>query len=196
MLDGEDPIENFYVKDICRATSAAPTYFEPAQINSMYGQNYTLIDGGVYANNPTLCAYAEARKIQFSKVLNDELKPDNPTVNEMIIVSVGTGTVLKPYTHRQLKNAGKIKWIQPLVDILLSANAETVDYQIGQMYQTLGIRNQMNYHRINPALQNASADMDDASRKNIEALIQAGLSYIETNREELNSIVKKLIAHK
>lgn len=195
-LDGEDAIDNFYVKDVCRATSAAPTYFEPAQIKSLYGQTYTLIDGGVYANNPTLCAYAEARKISFSKMLKDELKPDNPLVNDMIIVSIGTGTVLKPYAYKELKNAGKIKWIQPLIDMLLSANAETVDYQMLQMYQTLGIRNQMNYHRINPTLQNASADMDDASRKNIEALIQAGLSYIETNREELNAIVKKLIAHK
>lgn len=195
-LDGADAIENFYIKDICRATAAAPTYFEPAQITSMYGQTYTLIDGGVYANNPALCAYAEARKIHFSKILNDELKPDNPTVNEMIIVSVGTGTVLKPYEYNYLKNAGKIKWIQPLVDMLLSANAETVDYQMKQMYETLGTRNQQNYHRINPELKNASPEMDDASPKNIEALIQAGLSYIEANRKELNSIVKKLIAHK
>lgn len=36
-LDGEDAIDNFYVKDVCRATSAAPTYFEPAQISSLYG---------------------------------------------------------------------------------------------------------------------------------------------------------------
>lgn len=195
-LDGEDVVDNFYVKDICRATSAAPTYFEPAQIKSLYGQNYTLIDGGVYANNPTLCAYAEARKIAFSKVLKDELKPDYPTVNDLVIVSIGTGTILKPYTHNDLKNAGKIKWIQPLVDILLSANAETVDYQIQQMYQTLGVRNQLNYHRINPSLRNASSDMDKATKKNIEALIQAGLAYIDDNREELNTIVKKLISHK
>ena len=195
-LDGSDAIENFYVKDVCRATAAAPTYFEPAQITSMYGQTYTLIDGGVYANNPALCAYAEARKIQFSKVLNDELKPDNPTVNEMIVVSVGTGTVLKPYEYNYLKNAGKIKWIQPIVDMLLSANAETVDYQMKQMYETLGERNQQNYHRINPELKNASSDMDNASSKNIEALIQAGLFYIEKNRKELDSVAKKLIAHK
>ena len=90
-------IKNFYVKDVCRATSAAPTYFEPAQINSLYKQQFTLIDGGVYANNPALCAYAEARKINFSSILNDKQKPDYPTINDMIIISIGTGTVLKPY---------------------------------------------------------------------------------------------------
>ena len=54
------PDRNSKLTEICRATSAAPTYFEPAKIKSLYGQEFTLIDGGVYANNPSLCAYAEA----------------------------------------------------------------------------------------------------------------------------------------
>lgn len=44
------------VRDVCRATSAAPTYFEAAQIKSCSGVSYPLVDGGVFANNPTLCA--------------------------------------------------------------------------------------------------------------------------------------------
>lgn len=186
-------IENFYVRDVCRATSAAPTYFEPAQIKSIYGQEFTLIDGGVYANNPALCAYAEARKIEFSKILNDPLKPDFPAINDMIIVSVGTGEVLKPYNFKQFKNAGKVKWIQPLIDILLSANVETTDYHVKKMYETLGSRNEKNYHRLMPHLKNASSEMDDVSAKNIFELIQAGLAYIDQNRDELNEIAKKLI---
>lgn len=186
-------IENFYVRDVCRATSAAPTYFEPAQIKSIYGQEFTLIDGGVYANNPALCAYAEARKIEFSKVLNHPEKPDFPAINDMIIISVGTGEVLKPYSFKQFENAGKVKWIQPLIDILLSANVETTDYHVKKMYETLGARNEKNYHRLMPHLKNASPEMDDVSDKNIFELIQAGLAYIDQNREELNEIAKKLI---
>ena len=186
-------LENFYVKDVCRATSAAPTYFEPTQIKSLYGQEFTLIDGGVYANNPALCAYAEARKIEFSKVLNNPSKPDFPDINDMIIVSVGTGEVLKPYTYKQFQNAGKVKWIQPLIDILLSANVETTDYHVKKMYETLGPRNEKNYYRLMPQLKNASSEMDDVSDKNIYELIQAGLAYIDQNRSELNEIAKKLI---
>jgi len=186
-------VENFLVKDVCRATSAAPTYFEPAKIKSLYGQEFILIDGGVYANNPALCAYAEARKIEFSKITNDPSKPDYPKVSEMIIVSVGTGEVLKPYTFKQFEKAGKVKWIQPLIDILLSANVETTDYQIRKMYDTLGPRSSKNYHRLMPSLKNASSEMDDVSEKNIYELIQAGLAYIDQNRKELNDIAKKLI---
>lgn len=126
--EAQSYIENFYVKDVCRATAAAPTYFEPAKIKSFYNQEFTLIDGGVFANNPALCAYAEARKINFQEVLKDSNKANFPTINEMILVSVGTGTVLKPYKYEDFVNAGKLKWISPLIDILLSSNVETVDY--------------------------------------------------------------------
>ncbi len=190
------PLENFYVKDVCRATSAAPTYFEPAKIKSLYDQEFTLIDGGVFANNPALCAYAEARKIAFSNVLNDSEKVDYPEIKDMLLISIGTGEVLKPYTYEKFENAGKIKWISPLIDILLSANAETVNYLLTKMYGTLGTRNQKNYYRLMPQLRKASSDMDDTSAKNIFELIQAGLYYIDQNRKSLDEIAKKLIKYK
>tara|TARA_B100000949_G_C13982148_1_gene325636 strand:+ start:405 stop:578 length:174 start_codon:yes stop_codon:yes gene_type:complete len=48
-----------------------------------------------FANNPALCAYAEARKLEFSKILNRKDKPDTPSAKDMVLVSVGTGTVKK-----------------------------------------------------------------------------------------------------
>jgi uncharacterized protein len=194
--DAGEAIENFYVRDLCRATSAAPTYFEPANIKSLYGQEFTLIDGGVFANNPALCAYAESRKVAFSKVLQDKKKPDYPSIKNMIIVSIGTGTVLKSYHFKDFENAGKIKWVEPLIDILLSANVETVDYHLTKMYETLAPENAQDYHRLMPDLKDASPNMDDTSKENIHNLIQAGLYYIEENKELLVDIVKKLIKNK
>lgn len=78
----------------------------------------------------------------------------------------------------------------------MSANAETVDYQFCQIFKTLGIRNQKNYYRINPSLRKASSEMDDASERNIEKLIQAGLSYVDENKEMLDQLVRKLIYNK
>lgn len=188
--------DNFFVKDVCRATSAAPTYFTPIQMKSMYGQIFSLIDGGMYANNPALCAYAEARKIPFAKVLKNDEKVNYPSANDMIIISIGTGIESKSYSFKKMEKAGKIGWVNPIIDILMSANAETVDYQLDQIFQTLGRRNQKNYYRLNPSLKNASPAMDNVRRCNIENLIQAGLSYIEDNKENLNQIVQKLIKNK
>ena len=45
---------------VARATSAAPTYFEPEEVTDRAGaRTYPLIDGGVYAVNPSMCAYAD-----------------------------------------------------------------------------------------------------------------------------------------
>ena len=51
-----------------RATSAAPTYFEPAQ-TPLALQQHPLIDGGVFVFSPVVSAYAEALKL----FLNDAI---------------------------------------------------------------------------------------------------------------------------
>jgi patatin-like phospholipase/acyl hydrolase len=162
----------------------------------MYGQIFSLIDGGMFANNPSLCAYAEARKIPFAEIFENQQKTNHPVVNDMIIVSIGTGIEARSYSFKKLEKAGKISWVNPIIDILMSANAETVDYQLCQMFDTLGQRNQKNYYRLNPSLKNASPAMDNVRRSNIENLIQAGLCYIDDNRNILNEIVQKLIKNK
>ena len=94
------------MKDICRATTSAkafPTYFSPARIQSQYGQNFSLIDGGVYANNPLSCAYAEARKMPFGQIFKTDQKPDYPTQNDMMIISIGTGSEAKSYPYKKWK---------------------------------------------------------------------------------------------
>lgn len=40
---------DFYLKDIARATTAAPTYFDPAVVQD----EFVFLDGGLFANNVT-----------------------------------------------------------------------------------------------------------------------------------------------
>src|SRR3954447_9017439 len=55
-----DPTYDFAFVDAARATSAAPTYFEPVRVRDVAGaDSYALIDGGVFALNPAMVAYAE-----------------------------------------------------------------------------------------------------------------------------------------
>ena len=132
--------ENFYVKDVASATSAAPTYFEVARVKSFANAYYPLIDGGVFVNNPTLCAYAEARKLKFDATRN------KPTAKEMAILSIGTGNIDNPYHYKNAKDWGMVEWLKPLIDIMMSGVAETVDYQLRQIYDAVGTPKQ--YMRI------------------------------------------------
>lgn len=189
-------VSNFKMTDVVRATSAAPTYFEPPLIYSQAGEAYALIDGGVFANNPALCAYAEARKLNFDYIG----KSNNPCADDMLLISVGSGAKSmarkRPYPHKTFRDAGKLKWIPAIIDIMMSGNSETVDYQLMQIYDTLKPENKGNYHRLDPDIGMASPKMDDASATNMEALRQAGKAFIAENKNELDVIVSKLIANK
>lgn len=193
--EATETLYNFKVRDVARATSAAPTYFEPALIYSQAGQAFSLIDGGVFANNPALCAYAEARKMRFSRLLKNNEKPDLPSAKDMLLISIGTGTVTEAYHYKDFKDAGQLKWLQPIIDILMSGNSETVDYQLSQMYKTLEAKDQNDYYRLEPSLREALPKMDLASLQNIDNLRQAGLWFIDKNKAVIDEIVGKILAN-
>ncbi len=52
--------DDYLVRDVALATSAAPTFFPIASIRSPSGAMERFVDGGVYANNPTLLGFTEA----------------------------------------------------------------------------------------------------------------------------------------
>jgi patatin-like phospholipase/acyl hydrolase len=173
-------IRNYYLRDIARATSAAPTYFEPAEINSLGQATSHLIDGGIYANNPTLCAWIEAYKSDFGFC-------KNPVANDLFIVSVGTGKVKKKYKYTKAKDWGLINWALPMLDVLLSASAEVVHYQMRQLFSIKGCTGK--YKRLEPDLGNATPEMDDVSDENIKNLREAGGSFVLGNVDKLNEII-------
>jgi uncharacterized protein len=179
---------NFLVREAARATSAAPTYFEVAKVKSEANITYPLIDGGVFVNNPALCAYAEARTQKFDRFRN------KPKAADMVILSLGTGNVGKPYYYKNAKNWGVIEWIVPIIDIMMSGVAETVHYQLNQIYDAVGKPDQ--YLRISPELGHANSAMDDASMKNLQELKNAGINSALKFNKELNSMAELLIANK
>jgi uncharacterized protein len=116
---------DFPARHVARATSAAPTYFEPMKIptgtNSDY---YTLIDGGVFANNPAACALVEART-----VFED---------SNYLVVSLGTGSLLRGVPSAIANHAGAALWAKPLLDIIFDGVSSTVDYQLQQLLPQIG----------------------------------------------------------
>ena len=176
---------NYLLRDVARATSAAPAYFELATARSLGGANSYLIDGSVFAGNPTMCAIVEANKIKFG----GNSKP--PSINDLYIVSVGTGKAKEKYDHQKAKNWGAMQWARPMIDILLSASAEVVDYQIKQLFYLAGCSDC--YVRLEPELGKAKPEIDNVSNTNIQQLIDAGEYYIKDHVNQLDKIVENLI---
>ncbi|MGH2318831.1 patatin-like phospholipase family protein [Planococcus sp. SE5232] len=86
--------ENARMKDIARATSAAPTYFEPKKIEM--DENFFFVDGGMFANNPAMYAYAEAKT----------LFPDE---KDFLLVSLGTGEYTRHIRYEKAKDWGLVE---------------------------------------------------------------------------------------
>jgi patatin-like phospholipase/acyl hydrolase len=153
--------------EAARATSAAPTYFEPANLQ-WADENRTLIDGGVYMNSPAVSAYAEARK----------LFPDEP----IAMLSLGTGELTRPIPYEEARTWGSALWVMSLLDCMFDGVSKAADHQ---MRLFLG----EHYLRLQTPLHYASDDMDDASRGNIRNLKQTARELIARESKKLQGFL-------
>ena len=171
------PDYDYFLKDVCRATSAAPTYFEPSETRSMANSTYYFIDGGVFAVSPAMCAYAEALCL-------DE--------KEILVVSIGTGFAHdEPIRYNQAVKWGLIQWVDKVVSTMLDGSADVVDYQLQSL---LG---KESYFRFNVGLgegrRKASDDLDDASRSNISKLERRAEQLIADKKDDIHSAIDQLL---
>lgn len=176
-----NPDYDFRVRDVVRATAAAPSYFAVAGIHSLKQHFFPLIDGGVFANNPTLCAYSEVYRT-FKNA---------PSAENMIILSLGTGQDEKALNYQKAKNWGTLRWTLPLFNILMSSNPETVDYELKTIFASVNLPN--HYLRINPVLPESLSRIDNAASGNMEALVDLGRKTAAQFHAQLSTLADSLI---
>lgn len=176
----DDISENFYVRDLLRGTSAAPTYFKPAHIQSLSGDTYSLIDGGMFANNPTLCAYTEVNKIFESN--------RNLTVRDVKILSLGTGHNDTPYKNETIRKWGLIEWAKPSIDMMMSSVSKVTDYELDKLFKAFNCSEQ--YLRINPKISYDLTAMDNGSHKNMNKLKETGDITFDKFKEQIKNFLE------
>jgi hypothetical protein len=171
---------------VARATSAAPTYFAPAVLPSFEkgDRDHALVDGGTFANNPTIAAYADALR------LADEGA-------KLLVVSVGTGhppdtpgSGAIPVAVDDAHAWGLAQWARPILDIVLDGVAKAVEYQMAQISGAAG--DAVDCYRVQSLLPTASPALDDASDRNRDALLADANTLIAENSEKLDQICSAL----
>ncbi len=174
----------FFVRDVARSTSAAPTYFPPAMIHNLATKQEMInIDGGVFANNPAMCAYAEARTAEFP-----ERGINFPSADDMLILSLGTGG--GGFTLPDLsksKKWGVLNWAKSIPDIMMDGSVDTVAYQMNEIFGTLEKEeDRMCFKRIDVPhdARIYASDMSDASPENIQKLLKAGEMTLEAAKRK------------
>jgi len=159
-----------------RATSAAPTYFNPANVG-----DHALIDGGVFSNNPAAAAYADALDLWGHEV-------------EIQVISIGTGQPPQemgrgpiPVAYANANGWGLAHWARPVLEVVFDGVAEAVEYQLKRLCRdTDGGRPR--YHRLQSSLPTAAQAMDDASAMNLRRLMDDASTLIRKEAAELEQI--------
>jgi patatin-like phospholipase/acyl hydrolase len=187
--------ETYFLRDVLRSTSAAPTYFNPAFLGFHTGRKadrMVNLDGGVFANNPAMCAYAEARSTIFPLWSDDKSSGKVfPTARNMNMLSLGTGGGYPDLG--KTTNAAKWKlldWARKTPDIMMDGALNTVNYQVQKLYESLEGDEIKNYKRVDypkPAHIERppySSDMSDASPENILILKECGKRTVQQSNHD------------
>ena len=217
----ERAVEDFLIRDIARATSAAPTYFPPKWLaysgafREKKLKDLALIDGGVFANNPSVLAYVEAVEMwketphyqsQFrapieavvsgGKGMAATATPDN-FAPPILLISLGTGQTRKTYPYAKIKGWG-ISWLMPVMNILMQGVSESVHYQMKYLLPDYHVEingqptKKSRYHRLNIEIAKEYSEMSDVSANTRKRLEQYGQELIDARSEEIDEIVKQL----
>jgi len=171
------PASDYPMRVVGRATSAAPTYFEPEDVTASppgaTPADCVLVDGGTFANNPAMCAYAEARR--------------NYPDADVLIVSLGTGRLTESIPFHQAKDWGLLQWARPLLGVMMDGSSAAIDYQLDEL---LGFDE--DHFRFQTLLDGASDSLDDASAENIAGLEKLARALIKDNAARLKAVCARL----
>lgn len=158
----------FPVKDAGRATSAAPTYFPPLIRNGQI-----LVDGGVIANNPSIYAYIEAKKLY-------------PKCSKFHVISLSTAG--KNHTMSLEDTYGLLSWVDQVNPMFSTAQKRMTDYVLGNMPN-------VDYIRIDDPLE-LGIKMDDTNPNSIKAMTDFAESVAKDHADEILAIASMLIDNK
>lgn len=111
------------LKDVCRATSAAPTYLPPYKMNYM-NVDRLLIDGGVYINNPAMAGISDSLRHKYE---DEEIK-----MEDIQVMSIGSGMYSEKVGAGQ-KKFGVVMWGPVISTVMIQASAKLVDYECEQL---------------------------------------------------------------
>jgi patatin-like phospholipase/acyl hydrolase len=113
------PNTDIKLVDMVLASAAAPTYFQPHKINNDY-----YIDGGVWANNPSMIGIVESLK----NYVGSGKKYDNYS-----LLSVGNLSGKFNYNISNSSSYFNVVHIPDLISMMLDASANSAEYFLNKM---------------------------------------------------------------
>lgn len=156
----------YSMKDAVCASSAAPIYWDPYQLDNMI-----LVDGAYFANDPTSVGLKLA--LDGQRCLED-----------IMIVNIGTGYETDKFNFKNGHNP--LKWMMPTLSIMMNSQVQHTNLIYHQ-------ESAINYYNFDIPLHVASDAIDNISRKNIKDLETEAYAIINGNYPKLKEVIDLLL---
>lgn len=166
-----DEFNDLYLKDIVRASSAAPYYFTPHEFNE-----FRCIDGGLAANNGSMLAYSLIRdKYNISK-------------DDILMISIGTGSFENELKSSDMELSKPINLLSNLIDCFMDANADTVEMEAMELMP--------NYFRFQGKIPEKNSSLDNTDISNLEQLLTLSDNLMSNICQDKINLIKNIIERK
>ena len=162
---------SFLAKEAARASTAAPLYFPPAILKERESnEELVLSDGGLVANNPSLIALIEAKKLY-------------PHADEFKVLSLST--CKRKFSFDPSRITGATAWAANITSVYSHSQESLVNHE---MLSLLG----KNYIRIYSDILERRIALDDTSKESINALLDTARKAYENQKGEIGEIAMEL----
>ncbi|MCA9507359.1 MAG: patatin-like phospholipase family protein [Myxococcales bacterium] len=151
------------MREVAQATSAAPVYFDLANVEFSWGTLHGVADGGLYRNNPALIAYVNAHRMFPGR--------------DIEVYSFGTGKIGAEELQRELNGRGLINWVGPILKHFQIGDIEADNTMLHKLINEDG---KQNFFRVDIDVHRDFRAMDNVKRKNIEYLVRRGNELTKT----------------
>jgi uncharacterized protein len=180
--DSEEPDPTMV--DVGLATAAAPTYFPSHGLDGR-----ALVDGGVFASNPSVAGLVEALKRR------DDESPE-VALRDLLLVSLGTGQHEEGRRQSEVRRWGRIGWIWPrredpaLIAAFLDGQSDAADHWADVL---LNREAERRYYRFQASLAEGTP-LDDARPRALRELNAAADRLLEERDADLRELAGRLAA--
>jgi uncharacterized protein len=170
---------DYYLWQIALATSAAPTYFPIAKVKYPLSSSFNLfVDGGLWANNPSMVALTEALTYKRAKL------------DEIYLLSLGNIRSTTCFNSNTILSKGLFLWRQDIVGLTFEAQSLAIHNHIKLLFGSLKLGHQ--YIRIEDTFSSKShkclTKMDCANHVNLN-----DLEVIGRERANYEGVRKEII---
>lgn len=161
-----DQHNDYKLADIATASCAAPMYFQTHKITKNKSEEI-FADGGLFANNPAVCAIIEAMAYNNQKIKNIK------------VVSIGTSNCESLQKNFKI-NKGLKDWKENLILNTLELTSKSQEHIASFIFN----QNKSNYLRISPSAQLNMINLDNINESKL-LINEAINTYNKVKNEKL-----------